>query len=502
MPNFYGNPSDADMPYFGESRGGIPFNYAEGALYIGIPTLLLAALGLTRRRKELEIGSPSPIARTAVPSKRNWERGTGGEGLRNLRTAPQITLYLGALALLAILMALGTTVDALLYFYLPGFGQSGSPGRALVLWAFAISALAACGLDQLITLGSTSKEKNALLKPAVIAIAGTAILGGLLILLASASLRPALAGAVAWGPQLTRLVGLFVLSSAVIVAAIFGKLPARWAVTLPTLLLIADLFSTGINYNPTASENEVYPSTALTTFLQQNAGHDRIMPLNTRNFSFAGPNALMPPNSAMVYGLHDIQGYDSLFPGQYKAFMNRLAEPVATDASPLEVGNMVFAKNPASPLIPLMGVRWLLSQQELSLPGSRSSNLDGVYIYELTGAPGRVSLEGGGAPPKVEWLEDSPTKVALKIDSAAPTNLTFADQLYPGWRATVDGAVVPIMRTNDIFRKVAMPAGSHAVTFSYQPAGFRAGLYLMLVATAVGGFALISSLRSGERKNS
>lgn len=465
MPNFYGNPSDADTPYFGESRGGIPFNYAEGALYIGIPTLLLAAIGLTQRGKQKRLNG-----------------------------------YLGALALLAILMALGTAVDALLYFYLPGFGQSGSPGRSLVLWSFAISALAAVGLDRLITLGSTPEEKNALLKPEVIAIAGTAILGVLLIMLASTSLRPALAGAVSWAPQLTRLAGLFVLSSAVIVAAIFGKLPARWVVVLPTALLIADLFSTGINYNPTASENEVYPSTALTTFLQQNAGHDRIMPLNTRNFSFAGPNALMPPNGAMVYGLHDIQGYDSLFPGQYKAFMNRLAEPVATDASPLEVGNMVFAKNPASPLIPLMGVRWLLSQQELTLPGARSTNLDGIYLYELAGAPGRVSLEGNGAQPKVEWLEDSPTKVTLRVDTTSATNLTLADQFYPGWLATVDGTEVPISRANDIFRKVAVPAGSHTVAFSYQPAGFRTGLYLMLVVTAVGGFALITSLRSGERK--
>jgi hypothetical protein len=209
----------------------------------------------------------------------------------------------------------------------------------------------------------------------------------------------------------------------------------------------------------------------------------------------------MPPNSAMIYGLHDIQGYDSLFPGQYKAFMNRLAEPVAHDASPLEVGNMVFAKNPASPLIPLMGVRWLLSQQELSLPGARSTNLDGIYVYELSGAPGRVSLEGNGAQPKVEWLEDSPTKVALRMDAAFATNLTLADQLYPGWHAMVDGTAVPITRANDIFRKVAVPAGSHTVSFSYQPAGFRAGLYLMLVVTAVGGFALISSLRSGERKS-
>jgi len=46
-------------------------------------------------------------------------------------------------------MALGTPLDGLFYFYVPGFGQSGSPGRALVLWTFGMACIAGVGLDGL-----------------------------------------------------------------------------------------------------------------------------------------------------------------------------------------------------------------------------------------------------------------------------------------------------------------------------------------------------------------
>jgi hypothetical protein len=479
LPDFYGNPSNPETPYFGMSRGGMYFNYAEGALYIGLPTLLLAAYALLRRRQ---------------PGR--------------------LLPFFGGLALLALLMAFGTAVDALFYFYVPGFGQSGSPGRALVLWAFAVSALAGLGYDKLANDDATPVRTALTGILVVAAIAGIAYalnIGMIQNLMSDSVLTPA-----QWNPQIPRQTALFVLSAGAVLAMAAGKARRGWVAALPLLLLAADLFANNADYNPTAAPDEVYPVTPVIAYLKERAGHDRIMPVNRDGFSFSGPDAVLPPNGAMVFRLRDVGGYDSLFPGQYKAFMNRLAGE-GRDASPPEVGNMVFAKNPGSPLVPQTGARFLVSKEPLNLPAARETALDGLYLYELTTAPGRAFLEdagtrgrgdgargrgGEGATPSphhpitpspndpITWLEDGPTRVTLAVNAPAPSALVLADQFYPGWRATVDGAPAPVERANGIFRRVHVPPGRHTVTFAYRPAAFRIGLYLMLLAAAVGGFRL------------
>lgn len=450
LPDFFGNPSRPDAPYVGVSRGGIPFNYAEGALYVGLPTLLLAVFALLLR--------PPP---------------------------GHFLLYLGALALLALLMAFGTAIDALFYFYLPGFGQSGSPGRALVLWAFAASALAALGCDRLQREAGRSGRFAAASVVLVLALwIGTAWLGR---------------GAVeemgqGWTPLL-RQAALFALSAGALLAMAAGRLHGgRWA-ALPVALVAVDLFATNLNYNPTAAPEEVYPLTPSLTRLREKVGHDRIMPINA-NWSFSGPRkAALPPNGAMVFGLRDVQGYDSLFPGQYKHYMNRLA---GQDASPPEVGNMVFARDPQSPLAAQAGVRFLISPEPIALPGARETFLDQLYLYELTDAPGRASArtEDGRTVP-LTWQEDGPTRVALALETPAPAILTLADQFYPGWHAAVDGAPAPLERAGDIFRAVRVPTGRHVVSFEYRPVGFRVGLYLLLLVATVGGLWLVACRRGG-----
>jgi hypothetical protein len=451
LPDFFGNPSDTDSPYVGTSRGGKYFNYAEGALYVGLPTLVLAGIGLFAPR----------------PSRR----------LRG---------YLGALALLSLLMALGTAVDALFYFYVPGFGQSGSPGRSLLLWSFTLSALAAMGYDRL------AHKDSAPVRHVILVTAGLTVAMGVLASIGIGALRHV--SAEMSTPAVIRSGALLLLSAGVCRAIASGWMKPRLLALLVGLVGV-DLFAVGINYNPTAKREEVYPATALTDTLRQQAGHDRIMPVNTRNFSFLGPDALLPPNGAMVFGLRDVQGYDSLFPGRYKAFLNQLAAPVAADASPPEVGNMVFAKNPASPLALAAGVRWVASQSPLDLPGSRSTMANGIYLYELTGAPGRASAtDSQGRPVPVTWVKDSPTHVALSLNSFFPSELTLADELYPGWSASVDGRPVAIGSVEGVFRNVAVPAGSHTVRFTFEPAALRVGLFLMLVVVAVAVFTVVTGM--------
>jgi uncharacterized membrane protein YfhO len=60
--------------------------------------------------------------------------------------------------------------------------------------------------------------------------------------------------------------------------------------------------------------------------------------------------------------------------------------------------------------------------------------------------------------------------------------LVLSDVWYPGWRAWLDGAPMPISRANYLYRAVFVSAGDHQVVFSYQPLSFWLGLAISLIS--------------------
>lgn len=57
------------------------------------------------------------------------------------------------------------------------------------------------------------------------------------------------------------------------------------------------------------------------------------------------------------------------------------------------------------------------------------------------------------------------------VDVTAPTAgvLVLHDIYYPGWRATLDGRAVPVLRADTLFRGVEIPLGKHRVVFEFAP---------------------------------
>ncbi len=115
--------------------------------------------------------------------------------------------------------------------------------------------------------------------------------------------------------------------------------------------------------------------------------------------------------------------------------------------------------------------------------------------------PGLPTAAGGGTAPaapaasraapaaagpdQVIELAYEPERIVLKASTPQPAVLVLADAAYPGWGVTVDGRPAPLLTANLMFRAVALGPGSHTVTFTYQPASWRIGLALSLVAMAL-----------------
>ncbi len=96
--------------------------------------------------------------------------------------------------------------------------------------------------------------------------------------------------------------------------------------------------------------------------------------------------------------------------------------------------------------------------------------------------------------------QESDERIALSVVTDKPGFLVLADQYYPGWQATVDGARVKILRANYIQRAVAIEAGSHKIVFSYQPESFASGRLISLIALALLATIVLAGLFS-QKKN-
>jgi hypothetical protein len=75
--------------------------------------------------------------------------------------------------------------------------------------------------------------------------------------------------------------------------------------------------------------------------------------------------------------------------------------------------------------------------------------------------------------------------VEIATRSPAAGVLVLADQAFPGWAATVDGAPTPLVTTDHALRGVYVPAGSHTVRFSYEPLSFRLGAGISGIALVI-----------------
>jgi uncharacterized membrane protein YfhO len=77
----------------------------------------------------------------------------------------------------------------------------------------------------------------------------------------------------------------------------------------------------------------------------------------------------------------------------------------------------------------------------------------------------------------------------------------LTDVQYPGWKATVDGKSADIERVDYLLRGVVVPAGTHTVEFSYEPASWRAGWILSgLSLLALVGVAALGWRRRREER--
>jgi hypothetical protein len=446
-PDFFGNP--ATLNYYGI------WNYGEFIGYIGIVPLIMALFALFFRRDKK-------------------------------------TFLFGTAFFLSLIFALPTIFAKIPFKFDLPFLSTAQPTRLLFITDFSLSVLAAFGLDRFIN--AQNKKPIAI----VLGLFGIIFVGlWSFVLIFHGQLLLAKDLVVAKQNLIFPTI-LFIVASLILFIAILSsrKKLTLTLVGLLILMTIVDLFRFGWKFEPFTSEQYLFPSTSVTTFLQNQPGIFRVM---------ATDSEILPPNFSIMYKLQTLDGYDPLYLQRFGELMAASARGVPNINPPFGFNRIITPQDPLSRTTDLLGIKYVLSLEDLKNSKLKEVDTDGIVkVYENEMAMPRTFFVNttfladskqqainamfdlnfplnkraiienvqNAKLFKSNWdLGDAQivsyqaNNVVIKINNPGEGFLVLTDSFYPNWHATIDGHETPIYLTDYNFRGIITPKGKHTIDF-------------------------------------
>jgi len=332
-PDAYGHPVPSRGAPFGGPRSYVNINNG----YAGVLTLLLALFAVVcgpRDRRDL-------AGQAARADHAEWRGRPGPHGARSLAW----------LWLLTFLLAYELPVLSQLVNRLPLLNLALNYRFTLVV-GFCGAMLAGIGLDALCRPATRGRPA-----PSFWLLAG--------VLVGALGLAPDMVGAHSPEPR------WWALGAGAVLILLWGTLSGRhaWLPFAALALLGADMFLFARGVHPSAPAGHVFPPTPVTEFLASQPEGGRL---------WAVRRDTLMPNTAGVYGLSDLRGYDALGV-ERMAWLREALRPAAPRASHTAPNDTADAPQPArddldvgSALFDVLDVRWVLAPVDWTPPeGSR-----------------------------------------------------------------------------------------------------------------------------------
>jgi len=463
--------------------------------YLGLPVLMLAALG---------VGSPRR----------------------------RLVLWLMGIAVLFLLVSMGgaTPFYQLWYALVPYVRKTRAAGMALYVVAFAVSSLAALGVERLERGEGKRVSQIALAASAFIALLGTAgVLGSIAQALArplghdaSAALPGIAAGAVGSAVGLAAIAGIGL-------GFLTGRLkPAAFATSL-VLVVGADLFRAGREFwRWSRPEQEAFRPDPIIQHLQ-------FTPLPYRVLDLPGgvyPGDLLIRHQAPVvlgYSGVELGDYDDLLGGRnqwthlqslhlwdllairYAVFTDSVhlpgyhlvMGPVSTAMS--QNGFLYEADTvPAYARVVPAAVKGDTGEVIPTLLDPRL-DYDLVVIFDRFEPVNPLPLTDQHLPPpspsKAAFTHWAPGRMSVQLDPPPPaaSYLLISENWYPDWHATVDGAAAAVLRGDQAFITVPVPAGARRVELTFASRDYARGRLIMWASLVLLGMWAVAGRLLGNR---
>jgi hypothetical protein len=118
---------------------------------------------------------------------------------------------------------------------------------------------------------------------------------------------------------------------------------------------------------------------------------------------------------------------------------------------------------------------------------------DPIRVALTEPGAGASAFTPGPTDARLILVED--TQMTVDVSTANGGFLVLSEAQYPGWRARIDGRVVPVQRADVMFQGVAVPAGRHTVVFEFVSTTLRAGIAISTLAVAFALFLCVPNVR-------
>lgn len=384
---------------------------------------------------------------------------------------------------------------------LPGFSMFRVPARWGCIFTFALSVLAAFGLQALRdrSLRTRVLFAGAILLPLVGALAAVLQAGLDPVLDAFANPKAIMADTTnafeAWIVQpLSRINPLFVYGGLVTPFLLLYWLSRKNRLGLApfgvavTALLIVDLFLMESPTNPRTKDLSYFDWDPKEELLRGKDPYCRIHPPKREQ------------GDSREYLRHNVPSYFRVFstfgstPLEIKKYMklrNAFDEPHVLDyvGTCYEFKNGRYRKRPGA--FPRAFVASEVKNTRSRDPIKRFEKLDReqlrniVYLSPGEYADAKETLRSSRktAPRQKVTIREFDNDLAVfDVTTSAAGMLVFTDMHYPGWRATVDGKKAHVYAAQGVFRGVIVSKGKHRVRFEYHPTSVYYGAVLSLLS--------------------
>ncbi|MFZ0471016.1 MAG: hypothetical protein WAL94_00230, partial [Bacteroidales bacterium] len=434
--------------------------------------------------------------------------------------------------LLSLLLSWGKNfmpLTSLFIDFFPGYDKFRAVSMILVIAGVCVPLMAVLALKA-ITEGTVTVEKT--VKSLIIAAGVT---GGLALIfflipgLAGSFLRPdeaSIPDSLSWLKDALiedrkAMIQTDALRSAALIAAgatliwffVRNKIKLAPSLIGLTLLFLIDQIPVDARYlgssnfeTKRSSENS-FATTAADKVILTDKGEYRVLNLTVSTFNDASTS--YHHNSIGGYSGAKMKRYQELTEANLSDEISSLIAMLKTSTSFEEAENVmknlgilnmlntkyIILSPEAPPLVNkhALGNAWfvekvsLVENADAELQSIKTTNPAEVAVVDRKFGDQVVVNDNPGSPADSIWLSSyKPNLLIYKTETSTARVAVFSEIYYPnGWQAYIDDVPADHFRTDYVLRGMVIPAGSHTVTFKFEPQSYKTGNKVSLASSVI-----------------